>query len=213
LIDVACLSCGHLSEVVRRLADFPATPPCPDCGGATEQRHLPPQVVSRVDPVVVYRALDGSFRFPGETGGTSCAKYDRMGYQRVEARGFAEVRALESRMNQHEQSHLRRAEERRLEAAEQQDAVRRSDIRHGLEQGFRVPERRMCADGVIRATGRMITTHLRPQARDVMRRAMEQSDRKGHRRIGEPGVHVDCYSNDRSNREAYTNDRGQRRRD
>jgi hypothetical protein len=210
LIDIYCATCAHYAEVVRRLSEWPATPPCPACGGPTEQRHLPPRVVSYVDPVVVYRAPDGGFRFPGEIGGTSCAKYEAMGYQRIEARGFAEVRALESRMNQREQSSLRRAEERRQQVQEQVDSERRAEIRRGLEQGFQIPERRLCEDGQIRSTGRMTTVRMRPQGRDAMRRAMDEADRKGHRRIGEPGVHVESYSMDKSNRESFIDARGHR---
>lgn len=211
--DWSCTPCDHVFEAFVSLADYPACAPCPTCGRAATKVHLPPRTTWSADPVVVYRAPDGSFRFPGDTGGSATAKYDRMGYERLEARGFAEVRRLESRMNAHESSQLRRVEERRLAIAETVDAARRSETRRGLEQGFQIPERRLGADGQIYATGRMTTVRMRPQGRDAMLHAMRQTEAKGHRRIGDTSIFVDAYSNSRSNRDEARGADGKRRRD
>ena len=141
LIDIRCCeeACGVIREAYRPAAEWPMTPPCPECGGITVQVHLSSHERRLPDAVVVYQALDGSFRFPGDTVGSSVAKYEQMGYQRIEARGFAAVRALEKRLNQHELSQLKRAEERRLEYAEHVDADRRAEVRRGMAQGFQIP--------------------------------------------------------------------------
>jgi hypothetical protein len=175
---------------------------------------LPPRARWTPDAVVVYRAPDGSFRFPGETGGTGCAKYDALGYTRVEARGFAEVRALEKKMNAVESSHMARLEERRLAAQEQGMSLRRSETRRGLEQGFRIPESELRADGEVHHTGRMLTVRMRQQGRDAMRAMMARDDAKGPRRVGtSPGIHVDAYSNYRGNRDESRDARGHRHHD
>lgn len=214
LYDLKCQTCDRVFEAFVALVDYPATPPCPTCASPTDRVLLPPPSPHTLpDSTVVYRASDGSFRFPGETGGASCAKYEAMGYERIEARGWAETRRLEAKLNAHERSQLARAEERRSEAQEQMDSLRRSEIRRGLEQGFRMPEQRMCEDGQVRPTGRMITVHMRQQGRDAMRHAMARNEQRGHRRIGEPGIHVDAYSNYRGNRDESRDRDGRRRRD
>ena len=99
LIDLRCAdeTCDTLRlDYPRPLADWPDTPPCETCGGPTEQAHLPPRTRWTVDPVVVYKAPDGTFRFPGDTDGSGSAKYHQMGYERVELRSAADVRRFEA---------------------------------------------------------------------------------------------------------------------
>jgi hypothetical protein len=210
--DFQCETCDLTFEADVEVEQLPAGPPCKTCQSSTVRVFLPPASRWTPDAVVVYRAPDGSFRFPGDTGGISAAKYDRLGYERIEARGFAEVRTLERRLNAHEQSQLRRAEDRRLEYAEHVDSQRRSEIRRQLDQGFRIPET-VLRGGQVVQTGRMTTVHLSARGRDAMRAAAESNDRKGHRRIGETGIHVDAYSNTRSNRDESRGADGRRRRD
>ena len=210
-IDVLCSSptCGVLREVDRRVADWPATPPCPVCGAPTIRQMIPvSQTASRPDAVVVYQASDGSFRFPGETGGSSCAKYDQLGYTRIEARGFAEVRTLERRLNQRAESDRARADERNAPHIEAADAARRAEIRRGLQQGFTIPVPIRLPSGEIVHSGRTFNVHMRPRAADLIRAAQAKSLREGHRRVGEQGIHVDAYSNDRSNRDDSRDARG-----
>lgn len=210
-------ACGQIFEGFVALAEYPRTESCVKCGGSTHKIQLPPRVVTNVDAVVVYQAPDGTYRFPGDISGASTGKYERMGYQRIEAKGWAEVRKLESSLNKHERSQLARQEERRLAHAEYTESQRRSEIRRQLDQGFRVPETKLVegrnGEMVVERTGRFITTKLSERGREQMRRAIDQSDRKGHRRIGEPGMHIEAYSTDRSNREASHDERGMRRRD
>ena len=191
LHDFQCGTCDRLFDALVDAATLPAGPPCPTCGSATERRVLPPAVRWTPNAVVVYRAPDGSFRFPGETGGASCAKYDRFGYERIEARGFAEVRRLEQRMNAHERSHMARLDERRQALREHGERLRSSELR-------RVMEQHMTEDG--RKFARRVV-ELRDQIADVRKRRGLDRERPTPRLGGEPGLHVECYSNDRSNRE------------
>ena len=51
----------------------------------------------------------------------------------------------------------------------------------------------------------MTTVRLSERGKDRMRRAQAENEKKGHRRIGEPGVHVEAMSYDRSNRDGGRN--------
>lgn len=203
LIDVKCED-GHVVEVYRHNSDWPKTPPCPLCEKSTEQIHLPAHMKGHsVDPVVVYQAPDGSFRFPPATESLSTKMYDDKGFKRIELRGWADVRRFESHMNAHELSQVRRRVERQQEAFERSESERRSEVRRGLEQGFQVPE----MDDKGRPTGRMRTVRLSERGRDIMRAAMARNDAKGGPRVKDPGFYSEVYSVDRSNR-----DRDPRRR-
>ena len=70
LIDFQCTveTCGEvLINFARPAKDWHVIPPCPLCGGVMERLFLPPRVAWTVDPVVVYNAPDGSFKYPGDT--------------------------------------------------------------------------------------------------------------------------------------------------
>ncbi len=189
LHDFQCTACDRIFEAVFTVdTDHPIGPPCPTCTGETIRVFLPPSVRWTPDAVVVYQAPDGSFRFPGETGGASCAKYDRLGYTRVEARGFAEVRHLESRMNTHEHSQMMRKQEQIQERRERGESLRRSELRSRMQGMSRL-------------------------GRDVARAAMARTDAKGRPIVRDAGLHVDAYANDRSNRDDSRRGDGRRFRD
>jgi hypothetical protein len=190
LIDIRCRSCATVSEVYRPAADWPATPGCPACGGPTDQIHLPPVVASPPPAIVVYVAPDGGYRVPGETTGPACAKYDRLGYRRIEAVGWAAVRQLEATLNQREQSTRARLSEARQRARESGESLRRSELRARLSSMSRA-------------------------GRDFARAAMRQNDQKSHRQeqAGDGGGHFEAYSDDRGSRERHHDERGQRTRD
>jgi hypothetical protein len=206
LIDTECSSCGRIEAVYRPASMWPDTPPCAHCGATTEQRHFPAHVnTSTVDPVVVYEAPDGTFRFPPATDSLSSAMYEKMGMRRHEYRGAAEVRPFEKRMEKAEYSRICRAVERKQEAHEASEAARRSEVRRGLEQGFQVPE----YDDRGRPTGRIETVRLTPRGREIMAEAMRRTDAKGGPKAQEVGFHVQAYSDDRSNRDPDPRRRGQ----
>lgn len=187
LIDIRCVN-DHLHEVNRPAADWPNTPVCPTCGAPTEQIHLPPQTTWTLDPVVVYRAPDGSIRFPGDTTGVATAKYDRLGYERVELRSAAEVRRFEAHMEKTEFAHAQRRAERLQALRERRESELRSELFH-----------------------RMHT--MSPFGRAVARAAIARNNAKPVARARESGFHVDVYSNDRSNRDESRGPDGRRRRD
>jgi hypothetical protein len=175
LIDIRCTACGIEAEVYRAAADWPRTPVCAACDQPTAQIFLPPGRDRLLPPaVVVYQAPDGSFRFPGQDSGTATAKYDRMGYRRVEARGWAEVRRLEKSMNGAEYSRACRIAERQQAVREAGAHARRSDMVHRV---------RSMTDG-----GRRFATYMLERADDRERRP----------RVADPGLHVAIYSSNRS---------------
>lgn len=208
LIDVRCLSesCGVIREVFRHHSDWPKTPPCPNCEAETEQVHLPSHMkASSVDPVVVYQAADGTYRFPPDINSASTAMYDQQGMTRIELRGFADVRRFEKHMNASELSNIRRRVERQQEQHEAQESARRSEIRRCMDQGFQIPE----VDDKGRQTGRMQRVPVTPRLRAIMQAAIDQNDRKGGPRVHAPGFHVEAYEYNRSNRDADPHRRGQ----
>lgn len=221
MLDFKCGTCDKEFEAYRSVhaevsgnQDEPG-PACPTCGGATTRfwslatsgRALP-------DAVVVYQAPDGSYRFPGATDGASTAKYDRLGFQRIEARGWQEVRALEGRLNRHERAQMSRNEERRLANIEAVEKARRSEFYNGMNNGFRIPEAVLNRrTGRVEHTGRMITVNLSARGRDIARATIARNNAKGHRSPGEPGIHVDAYANSRSNRDESRRGDGKRYRD
>lgn len=197
-IDTHCSACDRVEETYRPLSMWPKTPPCTKCGGPTEQVHLPSYMRGHaVDPVVVYQAPDGSYRFPPDTTTLSTSQYDKQGFTRIELRSFSEVRRFESKMNQRELSEVRRRVERQQEAHERGESERRSEIRRGLEQGFQVPE----TDDRGRMTGRMKTVRMSPRGRAIMQAAIDNNDKKGGPKAKEPGFRIEAYSETASNRE------------
>jgi len=187
LIDLRCTACGHVFEYMRPLADWPSTPSCESCQSSTEQMLLPTGR-STVDPIVVFRAPDGTFRFPGDANGAGAARYARDGFTRIELRGAAEVRRFEKAVNQHEFSRAMRVAENRQRAREAREATNRSELRQRMQSMSRF-------------------------GRDVARTAMSRNDQKPRESAKEPGFHSDAYSNDRSSREPSYDPRGRRRRD
>ncbi len=189
LIDLKCLSesCGKVFEYYRPLAEWPRTPPCA-CGSPTEQAHLPKAVQWTVDPVVVFKAPDGSFRFPGDAHGLSAAQYAKQGFERVEIRGAIEMRRFEQTMNRHDYAEAQRRVERKLEMREQREKHTRSILRGEMQR-------------------------MTPFGRAVARAAMSQNDGKPKERAKDPGFHSEAYSMDRSNRETSRDSSGRRRRD
>lgn len=188
LIDLRCLTCGHTFEAHRAIADWPATPPCESCGAATEQQLLPPRTRWTVDPVVVFRAPDGTFRFPGDANGASAAAYARQGFDRIELRNVADVRHFEHHMNARELSLAHRRVERLQQMREQRESETRSELRRLMPS--------MSAFG-----------------RALARAAQGRNDAKPRERARDAGFHVDVYSNDRSNRDESRDAQGRRRRD
>lgn len=185
LIDVVCAD-GHVSEVYRSVHDWPQTPPCPTCQGPTEQTMLPKSVRWTPDPVIVYKAPDG-FRFPGDPNGISAKMYERMGYERVEIRGAAEMRSFESRMSKTEYSKAMRKAEREQRVREERESAMRSNLRDQMRG-------------------------MSERGKAIARAAMAYNDAKPRERAKESGFISECYSYDSSNRMESRDAQGRRRR-
>jgi hypothetical protein len=169
VIDIRCVSCDALAEVVRPASEWPNTPPCPACGAATEQIHLPKGYSFQSDPVVVYRSPDGSFRVPGDVNGPGAAKYEKLGYTRIEARTFAEVRRLEADMNRYDTAHAAPLLDRLQARREGQERERRSELFHKMAS-------------------------FSPQMRDLARHVIEKNNRKPKRSGSGSNVVIEVYS-------------------
>jgi hypothetical protein len=190
-IDVKCLAnADHLHEVMRPLAMYPQTPPCPTCGGATEQILLPRAVSWAADPVVVFRAPDGTFRFPGDINGPGAQRYASQGYERIEMRSAADVRRFEAQMNTRERSRAERRVEAMQANREAREKISRSDLRNLINS-------RAFSD----------------RGRAIARAVMARNDAKPRLRARDANFHVEVLSYDRSNREAARDAHGRRRRD
>lgn len=185
LLDVECQN-GHVCEVVRAAKDWQTTPPCPECGEPTERVFLPPRVRWSVDPVIVFRAPDGTHRFPGDSSGQSAAAYQKLGYERVEIRGAAEMRHFERTMSRAEYAQAQRRTERMAEAREQQIKARHSELRN-MMQG------------------------MSERGKALARAAMDATNAKPAPRARESGFHSEIYNSDRSSRETSYGPDGRRR--
>lgn len=186
-IDVKCDN-DHIYEVDRRIADYPSTPSCPECGADTVQIHLPRATQWTLDPVIVYRAADGSFTFPSDVNGSADHRYAAQGLERIELRSAADVRRFESVMNKREYSRAARRVEIMHAQQEARQAVSRSELRRQMES-------------------------MSERGRGLARAAIEMNNNKPKLRPSESGFHVEAFSYDRSNRPESRDSEGRRRRD
>lgn len=209
--DFKCNICEYIFEGFVSLTDYPKTLPCEKCDGSTEKVHLPRQASTPPPAVVVYKCPDGTFRFPGDDSDQSLTakRYAELGYERVEARGWAEVRRVEQQVSKQQASEIRQRVERQCEQREHELSARRGEIRRSLEQGFQMPE----TDSRGRPTGRMKNVRFSEEARGLMRTAMDRNDGRPGPKSFDSGFHVSVYSDDRSNRDEARRPDGKRGRD
>jgi putative FmdB family regulatory protein len=171
--DFRCVACGQTFEQFLPLVRYRELPVCPACQSPqTEKVYLPRQEHASkfADPIVVYQAPDGSYRFPGESQGSSTAKYDRLGYRRVECRDAQDVRRIEGRINADQRSRLQHAAERRQAAMEAVRSQSRSELAHKMST-------------------------MSNFGRDVARAMIERNNQKRDRAAGaDPGFHVEVMN-------------------
>lgn len=189
LIDVICED-GHLHEVNRSIHDWPKTPACPEpgCGKPTEQTLRPRQTRWQVDPIVVFRAPDGTYRFPGDRDDSGARKYEAMGYERQEIRGAAEMRQFEGRMEKSEYSRAQQRIERQQEQREEREHEMRSQLHHAMRS-------------------------MSPRGRAVAEAMIRKHDAERKAPISQVGFHSEIYSFNRSNRAEGRDASGRRFRD
>ena len=204
-------SCDHYFELTLPMAayDADAPNPCPKCGHVSLRGYLPAHVsASNTEPIIVFKAEDGTYRYPGDPSGLSAHNYEKLGYARVELRGWADVRRFERDVNTRQASEIARRVERQLEAHEISVKARRSEILNGLRNSFVIPE---VVDG--RRTGRMKTVRMSAAGADIMRASMARNDRKPVPRSYSPEFHSEVYSFDRGSRDESRRSDGKRYRD
>lgn len=209
-----CLSekCDHWFELVLTMSayDPEGSHPCPKCESESEKAYIPSHLsASNPDPIVVFKAPDGTFRFPGDQNGVSAEQYRTLGYDRVELRGFADVRRFERTVNTQQASEMARRVERQLEAKEIGEKARRSDILNALRNGGMIP----ALDARGNRTGRMKSIQFTEAGKELMRQAIDRNDRKPGPRAHDTGFHSEVYNFDRSNREDSRRSDGRRNRD
>lgn len=179
---------SHLHELNRPLAMWPAMPPCPDCGAATEHDLNVGQRSSGVDPVVVFKGPDGQIRFPGDANGLAASSYAKQGFERIEIRGAAEMRRFEKGMNAVEYSRAARRLEHKQRQREERERVLRGELRMRMQS--------MSAAG-----------------RAIARAVMDRNDNRPRERVQDANFHSEVYSFNRSNRDESRDSQGRRRRD
>jgi hypothetical protein len=205
-----CLSeeCGFIFNDLRPMAQSHVLPPCPKCGATTEREYSPITTYSTAPAVVVFKAPDGTFRYPGQTEGKSVEQYVRLGYERMELRGFADVRRFERDVNTEQSREIAKRAERQMVAHLEGERRRRSDVYNGMANGFVIPVR----DKQGRQIGTKVV-RLSPAGMDTMRNAMAEMDRRPRPQAREAGFFVDAYSNDRGSRDESRRSDGKRFRD
>ena len=203
-------SCGLVFEDIRSIQQYDVNPPCLACGASTERTLAARTSPTLADPIVVYRAPDGTFRFPGQSISAMGQRYAAAGYERIDIRGAADMRRFESHMNARERSVMARKLERKLEAREARESQSRSELRRGLAQGFTLPE---VDPSTGRRTGRVVNVKLGERGRDLVRHTLQRSNDKPRERTADANFHNQAYSFDRSNREESRDSRGRRQRD
>lgn len=165
---------GHVTEKFILLKEWQdnLTIAC-ECGEAAEQVVLPRRATTTISPFVYYLTPTGEIRIPGRSDGPV-----PQGFTRCEATTFHEVQQLERRLSHAEQAKLREQVELRDYYDAEDRAADRGDMRHYLASG-KVPEidhERTRATGEVVYTGRMVD--ITPQGRDMMRQAIERSNKQ-----------------------------------
>lgn len=190
-VDARCEACDVTETGVEApvTESRPATPPCEACGGPTVIVQLPPAVTWDVAPVVVYRDPEtGGYRFPGATESITTRQYDRLGLERIEIKGWAQARQIERKMNDWEYSRALRRAEGAARGRELQESATRSELHRQMKTFSNL-------------------------GRDVAHAAIAQGNARPAIRAHEPGIRIECYSDDRSSRDESRGADGRRRRD
>ncbi len=206
LYDFRCKneSCGLAFEHYLPLDRYKECPPCEKCAGETERLYLPTGSHLSSNPVIVFKAPDGTYRYPGDPNGISAHDYAKKGFERIELRNWADVRGFEKHINKREAAQLQRKFEQQQQYREERQSAMRKELNHVMNHGQTIRD----PDGRVRTMAPMSE-----RGRAVARAAMEQNNRREHKRPSDVGFHVEAYSYDRSNREASRDERGWRRRD
>ncbi len=125
-----CLNaqCGDRTELIVPVAERNNSPSCPTCQGPMQRIYIAPGVpATHCEAILVFKAADGSFKFPGRNDAPTPNGCTRLELQPVEARrvlrqASAQERELAERYNEAE-----------IQAYEQSQSVNRSDLFHRMK--------------------------------------------------------------------------------
>ena len=187
MFDFVCSRCQyHFERFFKSSSNVPNSLPCESCGPdgdyVAELTFEPSIALKRpnsfaqsFDPVVIHKDASGNVRFPANSNAPIPA-----GFQKVELTNLHQIRQLEKEVNSKESAKLR--EHRYSERASSDEAkkVRREAFRQAVAK-------------------------MSPKGRQFAERAMEYVDQKKSKRgLGdEANFHLEAFSYDSSNREAY----------
>lgn len=160
---------------------FPEGRPCPLCVAADSA----PGFLRRgrdaqpFDPVLIFEDAQGNIRFPGRNDAPAPE-----GFKPVKLTDIRQVRKFERQMNDRER-------------------VRHEIAIEGERTAFSEVQRRNREE--LRAAMR----HMTPAGRELARAAMEEGDRQDSQPRGsfDAGFHIEVFSQDSGNREAYRDER------
>lgn len=184
-------ACHWIFEQVRRISEREDPPPCPKCAAPTARIYLPSRLYANacnIDPVVVHRAADGTYKMPGRSDAPVTA-----GYERVELRSIRDIERFEREVNTQHTSLIGRRVEHEQARFEANQAVRRARLRHAITHGFTMKDSdgKTVTFGPMSARGRLFA---------------EQALKRGESftvQSYEPGFRVDILHHDAHNREPW----------
>lgn len=177
LWDYKCDSCNKTVE--KFFNRFIESPNCEDCGTPMiyEPSYYYSSNAQRFDPVVIHRDSEGNIRFPGSVNSPVPE-----GFQRIELSTLSEVRRFEREINSSERGKIEKADYNRQRNMDLVVAANREDVR-GVVEKFS-PRGRKFYD-------------LMREAADARRAEIRSRGTKG------PEFHLEAFSFDSSNRDAY----------
>lgn len=151
---------------------------------------------------VVYKAKDGTYRFPGATNSKETQRLDRLGYERIELKDTRSIRRFEKSMNEIEGTKHRQfiAGQNALLAAKSK--AHRDEFRQAIATGRMVM---VDSEKGSPTYGQKYVGEINEMQKDMLRAAMEHTDRsRPTGRHFEPGFNIQAFSYDSSNREEHS---------
>jgi putative FmdB family regulatory protein len=172
LYDFLCAQ-GHRFEAYAQISE--ETLPCRTCQQPAERqfsfgRGRPAQTFI---PVVVHRDAEGNISYPGRSDEPAPP-----GYERVELRTIEDVRQFEKTVNEKDYREWSEKQEKLLEAQEQAEHDRRSELFSQVKTEF---------------------------GRNLLRLAIERSNSRPRKKFF-PGFHVKIFSDDASRRRPWADE-------
>jgi hypothetical protein len=147
----------------------------PYCGRDGRHESIYPQFAQSFSPVVVHKSADGSIRFPAHADAPV-----PKGFQKVELTNIGQVRKFEKEVNVKENALLREGRYKE-----------RADIQAGKK--------------IMREAFKERVKGFSPRGKRFAENAMAYSDQRKSKRdvMGDTNFHIEAFSFDSSNREAY----------